>query len=118
MANYSFTSNKPLPEVENGHTFEMCNFTQLEPHTKIFEGITGLTFIKCNLTNCDVPEDAELIGSQNIHFEWCSNAHPWLAERGFVNCEENCSHVIDSDTVTIDGITVDTIYHYKNKGVT
>ncbi len=47
MANYSF-GIKPIPDVENGHTFTGDNFCQLLPHTLILAGKTGLMFVKCN----------------------------------------------------------------------
>lgn len=87
---------------------------QREPHTAIFAGITGLTFIKCNLTNCDLPPDAIVIDSPNRHREFCTNLRPRLIDKGISACIENCSHVIDTDIITIDGEVVDTIYHYED----
>lgn len=119
MANYSFFVAKgiPLPEVENGHVFEMCNFTQLLPHTKIFEGVTGLVFRKCNLVNCDVPVDAVIDDCLRSQIGFCSNVIPKLVDYGLTQCPEVCDHVVDSDSVTIDGVLVDTIYYYENKVV-
>ncbi len=111
MSNYAFTRGLPLPTVDNGHVFEHVNFVQKEPHTAIFAGITGLTFNKCNLTNCDVPVDATIIDSPNRHREFCTNLHPtW----GLSVETENCVHVVDTDTVTIDGEVVDITYHYQD----
>ena len=47
-------------EVASGDIFDTCNFSQSEPHTPVLQGLTGLTFINCNLTNCDVPADSSL----------------------------------------------------------
>ena len=113
MANYSFGIN-PLPEIENGHTFTGDNFLQRQPHTKIFEGKTGLRFINCNLTNCDIPADSECIGCGPKHTSFCTNLNPYLIEIGFAPCAENCAHVTNTDSVTVDGVLVDTIYTYQN----
>ena len=60
-----------LPEFQSGDTFVHCYFTRFAPHTKVMEGLTGLTFIGCGLINCDLPEDAEIDDkcntSQNIY---------------------------------------------------
>lgn len=113
MANYSL-GIKPLPDIENGHTFTGDNFLQLLPHTKIFEGKTGLTFINCNLTNCDPPEDSTLTHTKCPQVSFCSHVHPSFVSCGLDECITDCSHVIDTDTVTIDGVVVDTIYHYED----
>jgi hypothetical protein len=116
MANYSL-GIKPLPTVENGHVFTGDNFLQLQPHTKIFEGVTGLKFINCNLTNCDIPADAICEGCSPRHAEWCSHLHEHFVDHGLVACAANCSHVTSVDTVTIDGVVVDTTYTYADKAV-
>lgn len=100
MPNFAFTRGLELPTVQNGHTFELCNFTQRQPHTKIFEGITGLTFKKCNLTNCDLPPDAIVIDSPNRHRSFCTNLRPELINKGILACIKNCSHVINVDIST------------------
>ena len=46
-----------LADVESGDKFINCNFTQFTPGTKLFEGLTGLEFVDCNLINCDLPAD-------------------------------------------------------------
>ncbi len=117
MPNYAFTTGRPLPSVSNGHTFNMVNFTQVSPHTIIFSGITGLTFTKCNLTNCDVPVNATIIDSPNRHREFCANIHPRWTEKGLPIEVENCNHVVDTDVITIDGVVVDTVYHYLDTEV-
>lgn len=117
MPNYAFTAGNELPVVGNGHVFEYRNFTQKLPHTKIFEGVTGLKFKKCNLTNCDLPGDAVTEGCTHTHKTFCTNLNPRWIDKGIVACVENCTHVIDTDVITIDGIVVDTVYHYENTRV-
>jgi len=114
MANYAFTTGKSLPTAENGHTFTECNFMQREPHTAIFAGVTGLTFIRCNLCNCDVPADATLISCNRAQIDWCSNLNPKFLEHGLATCAVNCSHVVSTDVIQVAGVTVETVYHYNN----
>ena len=118
MPNYAFTMKRDLPTVENGHHFIGSNFEQLEPHTAIFAGVTGLKFTRCRLVNCDVPLDAILEDCANHHINRCTNLDSLLVSHGLTACVENCSHVVDTDTVEIDGQVVDTIYHYKHTVVT
>lgn len=114
MANYSF-GIKPLPEVENGHVFTGDNFTQASPNTPIFAGKTGLTFVSCNMTNCNPPADSQYTLCGPVQVAFCGNLHPKWVERGFISaCSENCSHVVDSDSVIIDGVAVGTTYHYAD----
>jgi hypothetical protein len=115
MANYSFKSE--LPEPVNG-VVEGHNLLQGNPHTKIYEGVSGLTFKKCNLTNCDIPPDAIKDDCCHGHVSFCSHLNlRWLV-KGFIDqCPENCVHVVSTDSITIDGIVVDTIYHYEHLGV-
>lgn len=116
MANYSF-GIRPIPSVENGHIFKGDNFLQLLPHTPILVGVTGLKFTNCNLTNCDIPPDAVTEGCQPRHILWCSNLHPNWIEYGLTPCTENCSHVIEVDEVTVDGVSLGKVYNYSDKGV-
>lgn len=116
MANYALGIN-PLPKVQDGHEFVGDNFLQLLPHTKIFAGVKGLKFRNCNLTNCDLPEDAETDSCRPQHVEWCSHLHPKWVDKGLTECAENCSHVIETDTIQIDGVAVDTVYHYQDRRV-
>ena len=112
MANYSL-GRIPMPEPENGHAFDGDNFIQLTP-TAIFVGVTGLTFKNCNLTNCILPGDAVTLSHHPQMASFCSHVHPKWVAKGLTECVENCTHVIDTDAVTIDGQVVDTIYHYMD----
>jgi hypothetical protein len=115
MANYAFTTMKKLPEVKDGHTFTSDNFCQAQPHTKIFEGVKGLTFIDCELTNCDIPEDAKCIGCAPRHAKFCSHLHPKWVEKGVLpQCEDSCEHMVSLENVEIAGETK-TIQTYSDK---
>lgn len=112
MPNYAFTTGKDMPDIENGHTFTEYNFYQKYPHTDIFVGKTGLTFVGCNLLNCDVPGDATIEDSLHIHKSLCSHLHPEYNIQPV--CVDDCEHVVDTDEVWIDSVLVDTTYHRKD----
>lgn len=117
MSNYSF-GVRPIPDVPNGYVFNGDNFTQLNPHTPILVGKTGLKFVNCNLTNCDPPAGSVYEGCQPKHCEFCSNMFPEFPQRyGLKTCAENCEHVTSSDTITIDSVAVDTTYYYEVRKV-
>lgn len=116
MANYSL-GIRPIPDVKDGHEFVGDNFLQLHPHTKILEGKKGIKFTNCNLTNCDIPEDAVSNLGKPQHAEWCSHLHEYFVKWGLKECPENCSHVVSTDKVTIDSQVIDTVYHYEDKVV-
>lgn len=113
MANYSL-GRLTLPDIENGHTFIGDNFCQLVAHTSLFEGKTGLSFIDCNCINCDMPLDSVFSHCNRAQVSFCTNLRPELIDKGLSPCSENCSHVVDTDTVYIDSVLVDTIYHYED----
>lgn len=116
MANYAFGMN-PIPTVENNHTFTGDNFLQLSPHTEILSGVSGLTFVNCNLTNCDIPQDAECIGCRPHHLSFCTHINPKLIERGLTECEVDCEHLVSAEDIILDGVVIDTIYQYEIKAV-
>lgn len=116
MANYAW-GIRPIPDVNNGHVFEYDNFVQVSPHTVILAGKTGLTFRNCNLTNCDVPAGATVDSCLEGHVSFCSHVHPDLVANGLASCATNCTHLIDTDIITIDGVEVDRINYYADSGV-
>ena len=119
MANYSFKTGLDLPTVPEDKIIRDTNFTQAEPHTPIFIGMTGLTFLSCNLVNCDVPGDAIVEDCLVFQVSFCGHLHPeWVEKTRIDACIDECSHLIDTDEVWIDGVLADTIYHYKDQGVT
>ena len=97
--------------VENGDTIRNSNLLQVTPNTPVCVGKTGLTFEDCLLVNVTLPPDATVIGQQPIQKSFCSHLHPKFE---ITPCVENCSHVVDTDTITIDGTLVDTIYHRED----
>jgi hypothetical protein len=95
-----------------GDVFERCNFTQLTP-TAIPAEYTGLTFIRCNMVNVIPPPDADLIECNNRMVSRCTHLHPQYIEQGLAECPENCSHVIDTEEIELDGETI-YIYQYRD----
>lgn len=100
-------------ELESGDIVENINMMQLKPHTIMYEGITGLTFINCNITNCQMPEDATIKGS-NWHKSFCSHLHQsWELPK----CKPECEHVIEKFPSVIDGVHYGQTCKYKDKVV-
>ena len=115
MPNYSF---KQPPDVPDGSVIEGFNLVQGIPHTKIYEGKTGLTFRNCNLTNCDVPIDSVVESCLRVQVSFCSHNFPSWLENGYIpECVRDCIHKTIVDTVTVDGVVVDTNYTYEDKAV-
>lgn len=114
MANYSFKTGNDLPEIPDNKTFEMCNFYQALPNTEIFVGVTGLTFVKCNLTNCTIPADTVTISCREVQYNFCTNLRPDLVDKGVPECEVECDHMVSKDVISIDDVVIDTIYEYAD----
>jgi hypothetical protein len=89
------------PECENGQLLENVNIAQPKPHTKICEGITGLTFKSCNLTNCDVPEDAVVVDCLQIQRDFCVHLHPTM---DLPDEPLDCRHV--KDIIEVEGTII------------
>ena len=111
MANYSFTD--PSDKIEDGAVIDSGNFTQLVPGTEILKG-KKLTINGGNWTNVKKQPEWTVNGGNWTQVSRCSHLHPQLIEQGLTPCQENCSHVIDTDTITVDGQLVDTVYHYED----
>lgn len=115
MANFSFKTTG-LPESVKG-VIEGHNFTQGKPHTKIYEGMKGLTFKNCNLQNCDVPADSKVESCLRCQTNFCSHLHERWMEKEFISkCPTDCAHLVITDTIMIDGVAVDTNRTYEDKG--
>jgi len=101
--------------VSNGDTVESCNLTQLNPNTAICAGYSGLTFIRCNLLNCVVPSGSIVEDCLTIQKSFCSHLGPDMVDfAGLSGCADDCSHVVDSDEIWIDGVLAEKIYHYED----
>lgn len=109
--NYMFVTRNKIPDVEDGHVFVGDNFIQQYPDTEILVGKTGLKFINCNLTNCDLPDDTITEGSHTKQRSFCSHVH---ARWGLTECEDGCEHMVDSDEIVIDGVVIDIIRYYRD----
>jgi len=109
--NWSFRD--PGDDVPNGSVITGGNFMQIEPDTPILVGKT-LTIRGGNWGN--VRQDAAwtIEGGNWTQISRCSHLHP---EWDLPAEVDNCPHVVDVDTVTIDGEVVDTIYHRKDTKV-
>jgi hypothetical protein len=110
--NYSMDKISNLAAViSNGDTVVDANLSQLMPNTTILAGFSGLTFVKCNLTNCTVPGDSVIDQCNETQIDRCYHLHPDWGLDVEVN---NCAHVVKIDTITIDGNLISTEYHRKD----
>jgi hypothetical protein len=50
----SLLNPEPFPTIQEGDVFISCNFTRRLPYTQIFETISDLTFLNCNLNGVDI----------------------------------------------------------------
>lgn len=99
----NYTNKQPV--FNNGQTVKNYNITQFAPGTKIGEGVTGLKFIRCNLVNCDIPNDATTDNCNTRQLNFCANLHP---DWGLQAEPENCAHV--TETIEVDNEVVGYIY--------
>lgn len=101
------------PTLANGDVLELIDFSQLETHTPIATGVTGLTFRKCRLENCDLPKDAKCVECHPTHKSYCSHINPRLR---LTPCASDCQHVVSfTPEVVIEGrVVLRNIYHYRN----
>ena len=105
------------PELDNGDVIENVNFSQIQPHTMIGEGVTGLVFRKCNLVNCDVPEGAVVEQCNTCQKSFCSHLHSeWVFEQ---DCERVCEHVVKHvPELVVEGVVVaEDVVEYEDKVV-
>lgn len=111
MANYSFKD--PGDAIADGATIDSGNFTQLRPDTPIMVG-KPLTINDGNWIN--VRKDAAWIinGGNWTQIDRCTHLNPKLVDKGLTECAVDCKHLVDTDTITIDGVVVDTVYHYAD----
>ena len=104
--NWSFIQ----PSVNAGDTIDRCNCSQLSPGTPVCAGISSLKFIESNLVNCILPIDAQFDGCNRAQIDFCY----WLNPGMDLPVEsENCRHVIEINTIDIDGET-QIIYERKD----
>jgi hypothetical protein len=113
MANYCFDGLANFTP-QAGDVIEGKNFMQLFPHTAIPN--VPVVFRNCNLVNCDIPNGSMEEGCLHIQVDFCSHIHPELVERGLAECGAECRHMASKEEIVIDGIVVDCIYSYEDKG--
>ena len=112
MANYSFKD--PGDAIANYAVIDSGNFTQLYPDTPIMTGKT-LTINGGNWTNVRKDPNWTITGGNWTQLSFCSHLHPNWIDDGLSECAVDCEHLTDTDEIRIDGILVDTIYHYEDK---
>ena len=109
--NWSFQD--PGDAIPDGSIITGGNYQQLVPDTPILVGKTLM--IQGGLwVNVRKDPNWTIEGGNFAQIARCSNLHPEWVGKGLPECPENCSHVTAVDVITIDGVVVDTIYHYAD----
>jgi len=104
--NWSFEQ----PPLNDNDVIDRCNCSQKYPSTEIATGKTGLKFIDSNLVNCSLPPDAQIDECNATQIDFCY----WLNPDLDLPVEpENCRHVVEIDTIVIDGET-QTVYERED----
>ena len=117
--NFSFGKLR-LFKPKNNEVYYQNNFSQAKEHTKVIpDDITDLILIEPNLVNCDIPSKPgiKVIGGLHIQKSFCTHLHPNMVPP-LTPCPVNCQHLVNTDTVTVDGKEALKSYRYKDKVVT
>lgn len=110
MANYAFKN----PDLPDGSVIDSGNFCQAVPNTEIMVG-KSLTINGGNFTNVKKQPEWTVNGGNFTQVNRCGHLHQRLVDKGLIPvCVENCSHVVDTDEIEIDGVIVATVYHHKD----
>ena len=107
-----------VPAFGEGDVVEECNIVRLTANTPTAEGVSDLTFRRCNMVNCRIQPSWTIEDCNTLQMSYCVHEFPELLEHGAAAEPENCPHVVETDVITIDGQVVDTIYHRKHTVVT
>jgi hypothetical protein len=68
-------------EIKPGTVIYQSCFCQEVPHANIFKrGLTGVTFINCNLDNVYIPSGNLIKGGSNNIFECQRDGHDWVID--------------------------------------
>ena len=97
------------PPLRSGDTVEDSNLYQLISGTGV--NAAGVVFRNCNLTNCNVTGAALIENSNTSQIDLCY----WLHRDKDLPAEpDNCRHVVDTDTIEVDGVVIATEYTRKD----
>ena len=110
--NWSFRD--PGDDIPDGSVIQSGNFIQAVADTEILVGKT-LVINGGNWINVKPQPEWTINGGKWMQKSFCAHLNPDLVERGVIDDEpENCPHVVDGDTIRIDGEVIGTIYQYED----
>ena len=109
----NFCFSDPGDKVPDGSTIEGGNFSQLVPDTPILVGKT-LTIRGGNWVNVRKDANWTIGGGNWTQVERCSHLHPEWVAKGLDECDEDCEHVVQVDTIEGEGGQSITVYHYAD----
>ncbi len=94
--NWSFKD--PGDDIPSGSTINGGNFSQLAPGTVILAGKT-LTINGGNWANVKKDAAWTVNGGNFTQKSRCSHLHPEWVAKGLDECDEDCDHVVDTNTI-------------------
>lgn len=104
--NFSYTRGVVYPiRVTEDTEFVRANFAQAAPHTAgVFDVTPGvrLRLVECNLVNCTVPDEAEVVGGNLAHIVVAETSNP---ERPTVNLLHDCDKCSCARAVLVDRLS-------------
>ena len=109
IENGNFVFKNPT-NIDNGSIINCGNFTQLKPHTVIMSGVQ-LTINGGNFINVAQDDQWTINGGNWVQIERCANLYP---EFDLDPEDINCVHVVNIDTINVDGQNIETVYTYKD----
>jgi hypothetical protein len=111
----NWSHRDPGDAIEAGSTISGGNFSQVVPDTPILVG-KPLVITGGNWSNVRRDPAWTVNGGNWTQISLCSHLHPGKVAKGLLPSGHpaNCTHVVDTDEVRVDGVLVDTIYHYAD----
>jgi hypothetical protein len=113
--NFNFKPSIKGIKFQSGDVFVGCNICQKYPGTKVFESLKDLAFVRCNLINCDLPDDSKTKLCNAAKISFCYWENPYM---GLEPEEENCVHVTETiPPVVIDKVEVATAQYKRTENL-
>jgi hypothetical protein len=95
--------SRPEYEFPPGLVLDRHCFSQETPDADIFpDGMTGVTFLNCNLDNCYIPEGNTVVGGSQRRFAPQNDLRDWE-----IDYDDNPTTLINEESWTARGYSTD-----------